>query len=234
MAQQQAAHTEIPDDWVREFKENVAGDPTARGAWKEIEDSGLQEGALFLLWGYLWAANKGVPRMHRRTAYASGRIKAAMRAKRIAQTRTPKSGQNPDLFRERAFESHQDALNTEWPVPSANARTVGDELALVSDIKGREIPLEAARKAMVKAAGERSPVNRFHFLFLLQGYVAEHGVTLGIKRLIALAWCADPERFIDEGTLGRYLSTIPESVKDGILRDTLPTLPPPVPRKNKR
>jgi hypothetical protein len=49
------------------------------------------------------------------------------------------------------------------PNPAAGVRTVGDELALASELKGREIPLEAARKAMVKAAGERSPVNPFHF-----------------------------------------------------------------------
>jgi hypothetical protein len=67
-----------------------------------------------------------------------------------------------------------------------------------------------------------------YFLMLLQEHAAIHGVSLGIKRLTALADCAEDEitttRLLDEGTLGRYLRSIPQKTKEAILRDAV--LPP--------
>jgi hypothetical protein len=200
-----------------------------------IEDAGLEEGAIFLLWAFAGGhAHQEIAQMYLRAEEANRRMNAAIRAEEVAQTRTPKRASSSSLFRERASESIHDALKAEWPMPSANVHSVGDELALASKVKGREIPLDAVRQAMVKAVGERSPVGPFYFLFLLQGYAAEHGITLGNKRLVALAECADPHRSLDEGTVGRYLREIPESVRDGIRRDALPTLPSPAPRNKKR
>ena len=236
MSEDEAPQTSIPDTWIGQFRHEVAGNPTAREAWKEIEQAGLESGAILLLWGYAGGAGSVIADMYGRTEEANRLMKATARAEEVAETSAPKRAQNPNLFRERASDKRDDALRAEWPMPNpaAGVRTVGDELALASELKGREIPLEAARKAMVKAAGERSPVNPFQFLFLLQGYAAKYGVTLGNKRLLALAGYALPERELDEGTLGRYLRDIPESVREGILRDSLPTLPPPEPHKNKR
>jgi len=229
MAEGEATQTNIPDTWVRQFKQNVAADPTAHGAWEEIKRGGIEEGALFLLYGYAGGASKDISQMHRRSESASRRMKAAIRGEEVAQTCKPIRAHDPALFSKRAEEAHESAFRADWPMPNPAARvqTVADELALASELKGKEVPLEDARKAMVKAAGERSPVNPFCFLFLLQGYAAKYGVTLGNKRLLTLAWCALPERELDEGTLGRYLRDIPEPVREGVLRDSLPTLPAP-------
>jgi hypothetical protein len=224
-----SAQTSIPDAWVRQFGEEVAANPTAREGWKKIRYAGIEEGTYFLLWGYAGGAETEINQMHRNTECASERLKAAIRAESIAQTKSPKRAHNTRLFRERANESRENALNAKWPMPSASVRTVGDELTLASELKGRPIPLEAARKAVRRASGERSPVDRMHFLVLLQEYAASHGVKLGLKRLSALADCALPTGYrdgLDAGSLGRAFRSVPQAVRDGIRRDTLPTLPP--------
>src|SRR2546426_4860658 len=89
-AMAEVAQTEIPDSWIQQFQNDVAAHPTARAAWEEIKDAGLREGALLLLRGYAGGADSDIRGMHQRTEYANGRMKAAIRAKAVAHTSTPK------------------------------------------------------------------------------------------------------------------------------------------------
>jgi hypothetical protein len=227
MTEDETGYTEIPDGWIQQFKTAVAGDPTASSAWSDIKNAGLEEGALLLLWGFAGGATPDFTAMHRRAEDANDRLKAAIREQQTAETTTPKRAHDPDLFHRRATMAHETAMRSAWPVPTAQIPTLGDELAEVEREKGGQPPLLAVRKALTKAAGKRSPLNSFYFLFLLQGYAAKYGVELGVKRLVALAYCADPDTKLDEGTLGRYLRTMPKSLKESILHDALPALPQP-------
>lgn len=65
MAQEAGGNTEIPHHWIQEFKAKVAADPTARRAWQKLQTAGLEEGALFLLWGLAGGANPDIAAMHR-------------------------------------------------------------------------------------------------------------------------------------------------------------------------
>lgn len=225
MAMPPPGDTEIPDGWIHQFKNTVAADPTGRDVWKDIEDAGLEEATLLLLWGFAGGAAPDLAGMHRRAEDASDRLNAAIREQVTAQTATPKRAHNPDLFRHRATRAHEAAMRSAWPVPTAEIPTLGNELNEVERAKGQQPSLTAVRKALTKAAGKRSPINPFYSLFLLQGYAAKYGVQIGSKRLVALAYCADPDTKLDEGTLGRYLRSILR--KADILRDTLPMLPAP-------
>lgn len=230
MTVNEAGYTEIPDEWIQQFKSQVKADPTAGVAWKVIENAGLEQTALLLLWGFAGGAKPDLAAMHRRTEDANDVLKAVVREESIARATTPKRAHDPDLFHSRATKAHETAMSSPWPVPTVEVRTLGDELAKVKAEKGRQPPLTAVRKALTKAVGKRSLLNTFHFLLLLQGYAADHGVQLGNKRLVALTYCASPNTRLDEGTLGRYLRSIPQSLRDSILRDTLPTLPRPTKR----
>lgn len=218
--------TEIPDAWIERFRNAVASDPTARNAWNDIENACLEETALLLLWGYAGGARPDRAAMHRRTEDISDRIKATVREEGKAHGNAPKRAHDADLFRRRAAKSRETAMQSLWPIPTAETPTLADELRKVEQT-GRQPSLTAVRKALTKAAGKRSPINPLYFLLLLQGYSSANGVQLGNKRLLALAYCADPDTKLDEGTLGRYLRSMPDSLKSAIIRDTLPTLPPP-------
>ncbi len=231
MSDRQTGQTEIPDSWIREFQAHVGKCPTACRGWEKLKSAGLEEAALFYLYGYAGGAEKELQNMHQRTEDANPRMKAAIRARKVAQTGAPKRANNPHLFSQRAADSLQDAYKAVWPAPSNTVRTVGDELRLASKELGRVIPLGAARRALVRAAWKRSPVSSPNFfLFLLRGCAAQHGVRIGVKRLAALAECADPclNRIQNPTSiLARYLRDIPTKVSEGIFRDTLPTLCPP-------
>src|SRR5215467_12023947 len=103
----EAPGTEIPDDWIQQFEKSVAYHPTARAAWEEIKSAGLQEWALFLLYGYAGGADAEIQRMHQRTVNANNRIRAAIRSEVVAQTTTPARADDPALFRKRAEESRE-------------------------------------------------------------------------------------------------------------------------------
>jgi hypothetical protein len=226
MSEYESGHTEIPDNWIKEFKSEVARDRTARGAWREIGSAGLEEGALFLLWGFAGGAEPDLAKMHQRAENTSDLLKAAHREEGVAQNGRPKRAHDDDLFRRRAASAREGALSSEWAMPTPETSKLRDELARVKAETGRQPTLPAVRKALTKAAGKRSPVKNSHLLLLLQGYAEKFAVKLGIKRLVALASCADRNTKLDEGRLGSYLRSA-TAVKDQILGDTLPTLPPP-------
>src|SRR5215831_9588921 len=129
MSEYESGHTEIPDNWIKEFKSEVARDRTARGAWRKIESAGLEEGALFLLWGFAGGAEPDLAKMHRRTENTSDLLKAAHRGEGVAQTGTPKRAHDDDLFRRRAASARERALSSEWAMPTPEASKLRDELA---------------------------------------------------------------------------------------------------------
>lgn len=225
--------TEIPDRWIKQFKTRLDADPAAQSTWKKIEAAGLEDGALFLLWGFAGGARRELDQMHRRAEDASDRLRAAQRAEEIARTKTPKRAHDSDLFRRRAKAARKSTISSAWPMPTPDTLTLGDELARVEAETRAQPTLAAVGTALAKAAGKRSRVNDFYILFLLQSYLDNHGVRLGYKRIVRLASLVDPDpdAGLDEGTLGRYFRSIPQPLKDRILRDTLPTLPPPTSKR---
>jgi hypothetical protein len=225
---QHGGYTEIPDGWIREFKNQIARDRIAQRAWKQIEATGLEEGSLLMLWGFAGGAAPELDAMHRKAEDASDRLRAAHREAEIAEAKRPKRAHDANLFRNRATAAQETAMSSTWAMPTAETATLGDELNKVPAVTAGQPTFPAIRKALTKSAGKRSPVNRFYFLFVLQAYAAEHGVRLGIKRLVALARYAEPspDSTVDAGTVGRYLRSMPPSLKESILRDVLPTLPP--------
>jgi hypothetical protein len=209
--------------WIGEFKENLACNFTAGDAWLEIEQAGLTDVAHSLLWDYAGAAKPYLEAMHRKAGHTDDALRAAARARQVAAERAANA--RAPLFQDRAEATLDQALRSSWPIADPGATTLGEELSRDTLAVDSPVKLEAARWALVKAAGPRSPINEMYFLFLLQGYTAQHGVQLGLPRLVGLANCAAPGRELDEGTLGRYLRKLPR--KGAILRDTLPLLPLP-------
>jgi hypothetical protein len=204
--------------WIREFKKNLACDPTARNTWLQIKRAGLTDGAHLLLWGYAGAAEPYLEAMHRKAGDTNDALRAAARARQVAADRAANA--RAPLFQDRAEATLVQALQSSWPIADPGAATFGKELSRDNLAADSPVKLEATRWALVKAAGPRSPMNEMYFLFLLQGYTAQHGVQLGLPRLVGLANCAAPGRKLDEGTLGRYLRKLP--CKGAILRDTFP------------
>lgn len=204
--------TYIPDRWIEKILQRIDDYPIAQNAWHKLESAGLKEDALFLLFGYAGGAKDVFDRMHQCADDAILLLNAAVRADKLAQTNTPKRARNPDLFRHRATKARNRALASKWPIPSEGVLTLRDELERVTIETGTEPSLVSLREPLVKAAGKRSRMNRLYFLRLLKVRAAEHGVTLGLKALAALATCADPKHpkeGLDTGTLGRYLRDFP-------------------------
>lgn len=221
--------TEIPEDWLSKFKREITCYPLAETAWNLLKDAGLGDAAMLLLYGYAKGAEKDVSAMNERATNAARSLKGAARAEKIAQTKAPIRSHDLHQFTRRAQKARRVALRSEWWTPDGSVGTLGSTI----EVLGKEPRLDVLARGVVKAAGKRSNVSSpMYFLMLLQEYAANHGVSLGLKRLNALADCAEPKRFLDEGTLGRYLRSIPKTSKHAILRDAI--LPPPVHRKHDR
>lgn len=219
--------THIPDGWIERLRDHIAADRTADKAWKQITAQRLEEGAIFLLYGFAGGALSQLQAMHKRAEDANDRFKVAEREQAIAMTKTPKRANDSELFQRRATTARDAAMSSAWPVPRTEVSNLADELSVVRAENSAEPTLSTIRKALTKAAGKRSPLNSMYFLLLLQAYAAQNGVILGGKRLLALASCADAGTKLDEGTLGRYLRNVPRSVREGIQRDALSSLPSP-------
>lgn len=222
-----------PEDWSKNFKSNIADYPLAKTAWNSLKEAGLEEAARFLLYGYARGAKEDVRAMNKLANNAAHSLKRAARAEKIAHTKAPIRSSDPQQFKSRAQEARRNALRSEWLKPDGKVGTIGHTVEDIKKDLGKEPSLGLMAHAVIKAGGKRSITSsRMYFLMLLHEYAATYGVSLSLACLTALADCAEednPGRSLEEGTLSRYLRSIPQASKDARLRDAI--LPPPVPPK---
>jgi hypothetical protein len=204
-------------EWIATFEKECELNPTAKKAWQEICEAGLRAWALQLLWGYSGAAVEVVRAMNASRMNATDALDEAIRAEQKAAKRivNPRSA----LFRSRAQKKRSKALRAQWPIEDKTAATLREAMSRDSLPEDHPQSLTKARKALVKAAGKRSPLSvSQYFIFLLQGVAECRGVRLGMKQLVALADCADPSRQLDEKNLHRFIKAVP--CKKAIISDT--------------
>lgn len=185
--------------WLRDFVEAVKMSPTARSAWIELTNVNLDVSAAITLCSY---ADREMRDAFRRNAERLARqAKAAVRAIEVAETRRPK--RDAALFRSRATDLVTNLVYSEWPI--AGAGPLLDTLNSIERQLGAVPPLEWLASRLRKASGARSHL-RFFPLLWLREQARVRGVQLGVKRLQALAYCADPKgkREPDSSTLARY------------------------------
>jgi hypothetical protein len=219
-------------EWLASFHKNVEQDGTARRAWDELVRAGVEAAALRTLWTYAHPPKDYVKTEQRKARRVNREIKALIRANRIAGQRLTTRDRRAGLFVDRALEKYRDVVRAEMPF--ANEGMSVADWAVSRSVSGRGTPdLPKSRKAFV-SLGPRSPISdRKFWLFVLFSYAKNGGVRLGLERLTALAYSADPDSHLHARTLSRYLASISPDFKAKCLLDfrTLPT-PPLIPPKN--
>lgn len=203
---------EVPPQWEKRFEANVEGHRTANAAWEKIKAAGIDRGALRLLYNYSGGEDKtALLEWAKRT---KTNCKAAIRAADVARKRTNDSRSR--LFTKRANRRMHALLTDPWPARDRDVSTLGDV------VRRDNLPVEQAGRAAMRTAGKGGVLfNPVYYLFLLRGYAKQHDVVLGLKRMTALAACA--EKVLQPETLTRYFRSIKNP--EPILRDTLRLLP---------
>ena len=187
------------NEWKAEFLVNIRSDPTARKTWQEIEQAGIACWAAFLL---LWYA-KGhfaVEEFADRNWRAVEEVRTARRAVRKAQSK--KGDPREAMFVKRAQHKNTLAANAPWINPYHSPyQTLADAAAAMGNPSLDQLPsVMAKRGEAVRRSGTMT------ILRTLQLYAGKHGVRLGLKRLVALAGCANGERLLNVQNLSRFFN----------------------------
>ena len=222
---EQAHEIESIKKWIANFKRNTDYDPTARRAWKMLVSEGLDAAALRMLRTYAKPPSDFVSAAHRHVCEVDREIKALIRAGEIERQKSEVADPRAGLFMDRYLRKHVDVLGVEMPF--------GDEGSTVSDWvlrrvgAGQGMPdLPDLRRTFV-SLGPRGPVSdRKFWLFALRCHAETAGVRLGLKRLSALANCADASYELDERTLARYFASLPPGFQAKCRRDFAECPPP--------
>lgn len=185
--------------WLKDFVAAVEMSPTARSAWTELANADLDLSAAITLCFY--ADREMRDTFRRNTERLAKQAKAAVRAIEVAETHRPKRARDPALFRSRAADLVTNLVYSEWPI--AGTGPLLDTLNSIERQLGSVPPLEWLASSLRKASGTRSHL-RFFPLLWLREQARFRGVKLGVKRLQALADCADPEGKPDSSSLARY------------------------------
>lgn len=215
------------EEWLATFRKNVSENGTARRAWEMLERAGLETAALQALWTYANPPDGYVAREQEKVQHVNRKIKALIRADKIAQQKHNAGDPRAALFSGRDWHKYADVLRCENPFGDEETTVCDWILRRVADGKGMP-GLAAARRAFV-SLGPRGPVSdRKHWLFVLLCYAENAGVRLGLERLTALAHCADQDCNLDSRTLARYLASLPERFKAKCREDFRKVPPPPL------
>ena len=197
-----------------------------------LKGAGLESAVLRALWTYAHAPTDYVKKEQGKARRVSRQIKALIRANKIAKDRYRAGDPRAGLFFDRALGNYGDVVHSGMPF-AEDQSTVGD-WALSRTATGKGMPdLAASRKAFV-SLGPRSPISdRKFWLFVTHCYAKNDGVRLGLERLTALAYCADPDSNLNARSLARFFASISPNFKVKCLRDfrTLPA-PPLLPPHN--
>lgn len=192
------------EDWCKSFKQDV-DTPSAGRAWKEIRRAGLEETALRILWAY-----KDLSQLRRLRSDLRSRAslaKATAREQGIAGSmRLYRQWEEMRLRWEQEGAPIQ-LLPREAPslkAPEFFERRAQKKLAALRARMGSDGPAECQALALKVLSNDRGLLRPFLYLHMLRLRAAQCNVTLGAKRLAALAECANPEAAADPATIARY------------------------------
>jgi hypothetical protein len=199
-------------EWLNTFRKSVSEDGTARRAWEMLVSAGLETAALRALWTYAHPPTEHVKQAQRSVRHVNHKIKALIRANKVAKEKRKVGDPRAALFFDRASQAYIDVVRSEMPFADDGDR-VGD-WALSRAAAGKGMPdLPASRKAFA-SLGPRSPISdRKFWLFVLLCDAENAGVRLGLERLTALAHCADPDCQLDPRALARFRASLSANFK---------------------
>jgi hypothetical protein len=184
--------------WAQEFLVTVAAHPTARRSWEKLCKAGLDGPALYFLSKYAHADSE-VERIRKDADRMAKQVRDTMRALQIANSgRKPKRAKDSILFLRRALE-HLRKLDQSWQ---------GGESPLslhmeVSKRVNRNLSLRLLERHFKQIASKRGPLRSEVWLRKLQEFADSGGVHLGLKLLVELATCANPDMELNHGSLSR-------------------------------
>lgn len=185
--------------WKAEFRANICGSNTTRKTWQEIEQAGIAGEAVFLLFWYAKGQFAVDEFAHRNRE----RVEALRTAHRAASTAEVKQGDPREtMFAKRAQEKITAAANAPWINPyNSPYQTVFDAAAAMGNPLLDQLP-----SVMAKSGEAVRRSDTMTLLRTLQLYADKHGVQLGLKRLAALAGCANAKREEDVKNLSRFFN----------------------------
>jgi hypothetical protein len=201
--------------WWEEFKKNLWCNPRAARTWKDIRTAGLEEVALRLLWAYAVPGEAYLRRLCEDLRDQASLAKAAVRAVGIASQ--ARVGQQYEALRRRwEDEDAPIKLPPRKPLspkgPEFFKRRAEEKLGALRSRMGSDEPAEL-QYALNFLSSSRNVFRPFLYLYMLKLLAARHGVSLGTKRLAALAECANPNRPADPSVLARYLRWIASNLR---------------------
>jgi hypothetical protein len=188
--------------WERDFIQNVRDHPTARGAWREIEQTDSGNWARILLFHYAILHAETLPQVFQGKARMTSNLESAARASRQASAR--RNDPRVRLFAERRKVAAETASQTPWPFHNPNVKTIGDAAVTYTEIA--VLRLEESASNVRKSLDALRRYGSKPYLVILRDYAADFGIRLGLRRLVALALCAAPNPNLDERTLGRFFA----------------------------
>jgi hypothetical protein len=188
--------------WKTDFIQNVRHHPTARGAWREIEQADSGGWAKILLYHYAVSHAEAITQVLQWKAQMTSNLESAARASRQASAR--RNDPRATLFAERRKVAAETASHTPWPFHNPNVKTVGD--AAVTHTEIAVLGLEESASRVRKSLDALRRYGSKPYLVVLRDYAADFGIRLGLRRLVALASCAAPNQKLDERTLGRFFA----------------------------
>jgi len=188
------------NEWKADFDANIRSDPTSQKTWQEIERAGIACWAGFLLFWYA-KGHFAVEEFADRNWRTVEEVRTARRAMRNAQSK--KGDPREAIFVKRAQDKSSLTANAPWINPYHSPyQTLADAAAAMGNP-----PLDQLPSVMAKRGEAVRRSDTVTLLRTLQLYADKHGVRLGLRRLVALAGCANAERSrLDEKNLSRILN----------------------------
>jgi len=186
------------NEWKKEFAANIRTNPTTRKTWQEIERAGIAGETAFLLFWY----TKGGFAVDELARHNRRAVKDLRIAQRAIDTAEGKRGDpRESMFVKRAQKKITAAANSPWINPYSHCETLADAAIPMGNPSLEQLPrVMAKRGEAVRRSGTTT------LLRTLQLYANKHGVRLGLKRLVALAGCANIKCEEDVQNLSRFFN----------------------------